>query len=55
MKVNGPGRWKKLARKKFLIAGIACMTYTDILQALIGEPLSSGFSTDGTLISASAV
>ena len=36
----------------------ACMAvlicYTDLLQALLGEPLSSVFSTDGTLISASA-
>ena len=28
--------------------------YTDLLQALKGEPLSSVFSSDGTLISASA-
>ena len=28
--------------------------YTDLLQALKGEPLSSVFSPDGTLISASA-
>ena len=45
MQVNGPERWK-LARKKF--------HYTDLLQVLKGEPLSSVFSSDGTLFSASA-
>ena len=29
--------------------------YSDLLQALKGKPLSSGFSKDGSLISASAV
>ena len=56
MLVNGPGGLI-LARKKSLAAGIACMAinYTDLLQASKREPLSSGFSTDGNLISASAV
>ena len=31
-----------------------CNNYTDLLQALKGEPLSFVFSSDGTLISASA-
>ena len=47
MQVNGL-RWQKLARKISLAIDEACMAiYTDKLQALKGEPLSFGFSTDG--------
>ena len=42
-------------RKKFLAISVVCMAiYTDLLQALKGVRLSSVFSPDGTLISASA-
>ena len=53
MQVNGP-EVQKLARKKSLAVSVACMVYTDLLQTLKGERLSSVFSPDGTLISAFA-
>ena len=50
MQVNGL-EGQKLARKKSLAVSVACI---DHLQALKREPLRSVFSSDGTLISASA-
>ena len=44
---------KKQTREKSLAISVACMA-SDLLQALKGERLSSVFSPDGTLISASA-
>ena len=41
-------------RKKFLAVSVLVWLYADLLQALKGERLSSVFSPDGTLISASA-
>ena len=39
-----------------MATSVACVAiYTDLLQALKGEPLNSVFLSDGTLISASAV
>ena len=43
------------SRKKSLAVGEASMAKFDLLQALKEEPLSSGISADGVLISASAV
>ena len=47
MKVTGLGR-KKLVSE-------VCRLYSDLLHNIKGKPLSSGFSTDGSLISASTV
>ena len=43
------------SREKSVAVGKACVAIIDLLQALKGEPLSSGFSTDGSSMSASAV
>ena len=53
MQANGPEGQKK-AWKKSLVVSVACTDVSDLLQALKGERLSSVFSPDGTLISASA-
>ena len=52
MQLNGL-KGKKYARKKSLAVSIASMAMFDLLQALQEERLSSVFSPDGTLISAS--
>ena len=44
----------KQERKKSLAVSVVVWLYTDLLQALKGERVSSVFSTDGTLISVSA-
>ena len=53
MQVNGPEGWK-LARKKSPAVSVACIAIYCPIPGFKGEPLSSVFSSDGTLISASA-
>ena len=53
MQVNGPGG-QKLARKNSLAVGVTCVAI-NLLHVSKGESLSSAFSTDVSLISASAV
>ena len=54
MEVKGP-EGLKLAREKSLAVSVACIAiYIDLPQAVNGEPSISVFSTDRTLISASA-
>ena len=56
MQVNGQ-EWYTISKEEIRLAvGVASMAiYTDLLHTLQGEPLSSWFSTDGFLISASAL
>ena len=53
MHVNGP-EGQKLPRKKSLAVGVACKAMFGPTPGLKGRTLSSGFSTDRNLISASA-
>ena len=55
MKVNGPGRSKSGQGKNSWQCAKHAWLYSDLRQALKGKHVSSGFSTKGTLISASAV
>ena len=56
MQVNGPGGLK-ISKEEISGSKRSMHGYSDLLQALrgAGEPLRSGFSTDGPLISASVV
>ena len=51
------GEWTgrvEMSKEEIPASKLSMHAYTDLLQALNGEPFSSVFSTDGTLISAFA-
>ena len=53
--MNVPERWQLVQGRNSWQKVKHSWLYSDLLQALKGEPLSSGFSTDGSLISAPAI